>query len=486
MSEPAVFKTCSDRDDRGLKLRNRCPQLRRTNGAWNANHGTWGYQLELPKPDHKPRRQLRRINFATSTDAKDERAHALSLLALANGNPTVAVEIGDMLHAVKARQPLPDRDVVARRVRAGVPASSDMLLGDYLARWLMGRKIEATTIRAYGSIQRNHLLPHLGHIPIDRLRVHHVQAMFDAISERNIEIDIARESDDPAIRASVRGVRTTGPATMHRIRAVLRKALNDAIRTERLIEFNPAAHVELPSGKRPKARVWTPAAVAHWKATGKRPSPVMVWTPDLAGEFLDYAEAHDIVLYPMFALILYRGLRRGEAVGLRDFDTDLDTGAFIIRQQITTIGYTPVTKDVKTDAGDRTITLDRGTLTIQKAHRARRAKWKLVSGSDWPDTGLFYVQPDGTAWHPETVSNRFEQLVAAAGLPPIRLHDLRHCAATFLKASGADMKDIQELLGHSSIAISSDTYTSVVHELETERAKAEAAAAIIPRSRKAS
>ncbi len=191
---------------------------------------------------------------------------------------------------------------------------------------------------AYGSIQRIHLLPHLGHIPVDQLRVHHVQAMFDAIGERNIEIDLARESDDPAIRASVRGVRTTGPATMHRIRTVLRKALNDAIRTERLIEFNPAAHVELPSGKRPKARVWTPAAVAHWKATGKRPSPVMVWTPNLAGEFLDYAEAHDIVLYPMFALILYRGLRRGEAVGLRDLDVDLDTGVFIIRQQITTIG----------------------------------------------------------------------------------------------------------------------------------------------------
>jgi integrase len=76
--------------------------------------------------------------------------------------------------------------------------------------------------------------------------------------------------------------------------------------------------------------------------------------------------------------------------------------------------------------------------------------------------------------------------VAAASLPPIRLHDLRHCAATFAKASGADMKDIQELLGHSSITISSDTYTSVVHELETERAKAEAAAAIVPRNRTAS
>jgi hypothetical protein len=115
-----------------------------------------------PKLDHKPRRQLRRATFTTSTDAKDERTHALSLLALASGNPALAVQIGDMLHAVNARQPLPDRDVIARRVRAGVPASSNMLLGDYLTRWLTGRKLEATTIRAYRSIQRNHLLPHLG------------------------------------------------------------------------------------------------------------------------------------------------------------------------------------------------------------------------------------------------------------------------------------------------------------------------------------
>jgi hypothetical protein len=93
---------------------------------------------------------------------------------------------------------------------------------------------------------------------------------------------------------------------------------------------------------------------------------------------------------------------------------------------------------------------------------------------------LFFVQPDGTAYHPETISRRFEQLVADARLPPIRLHDLRHCAATYLKAAGADMKDIQETLGHSSIAITGDTYTSVIHELETERAKADAASALVP------
>lgn len=118
------------------------------------------------------------------------------------------------------------------------------------------------------------------------------------------------------------------------------------------------------------------------------------------------------------------------------------------------------------------------------AHHARRARWKLTTGPAWPDTGLFFVQPDGQPWHPEAVTWRFECLVRDAGLPPIRLHDLRHCAATFLKAAGADLKDVQELLGHSSITITGDTYTSVIAELDVERAKAQAAANLAPRRRR--
>jgi integrase len=153
-----------------------------------------------------------------------------------------------------------------------------------------------------------------------------------------------------------------------------------------------------------------------------------------------------------------------------------------ISQQITTVGYTVVTKPVKSDAGERTVSLDRATLSALRDYHARRARWRLAAGADWPGTGLFFVKPDGQPWHPDLVTERFEKLVAAAGLPPIRLHDLRHCAATFLKASGSDMKSIQETLGHSSITLTSDTYTSVIHELEVERAKADAAAALVPRT----
>jgi integrase len=482
MAEGSVYKRCSCRDDTGRKLGVGCPKLRRPGGAWSAVHGRWGYQLELPPKSNGSRRQMRRAGFGTREEAVAERGRAQALLDLAQGDSTVAIQIADILTGLKAGHPLPDRDALARRVRAGTPASAGVTVEDYLWQWHRSRKIEATTLHIYAGHIRNYLAPHLGHIPIDQLRVAHVQAMFDAITERNTHIEITRQSDDPTTRATVAGQKVVSAATMHRIRATLRKALNDAIRTHRLIEFNPAAHIELPSGKRPKAKVWTSAAVTAWKATGQRPSPVMVWTPAQAGAFLDYAQDHDIALYAMFVLILHRGLRRGEAVGLRDADVDLDTGVAVVSQQITTVGYKPVVKKVKSDAGDRTITLDTATTTALRAYHARRNRWQLVNGAAWPRTGLFFVQPDGHPWHPDTVTNRFEHLVADAGLPPIRLHDLRHCAATYLKAAGADMKDIQETLGHSSITITADTYTSVIHELDAERAKANAAAALVPRT----
>lgn len=480
MSRGSPFKSCSCRDGNKNKIGTACPRLRRACGAWSATHGTWAYRIELPKQPDGKRWQLRRFGFATREAALVDRGRAQSLLELAGDDATVGIDIGRMLKDTKSGRPFPDRDSVARRVRAGLVASAAMTLGDYLWQWHASRrKIQPTTLVTYETHIRVHLIPHLGHIPIDRLRVGHLQSMFDSISDRNLQVDLARCSDDVQVRASVRGARRTSPATMQRIRATLRKALNDAIRTHRLIEFNPAAYVELPSVQAPRPRVWTSAATQQWKKTGRRPSSVMVWTPEQAGAFLDHVEDHDVFVYPIVTLILHRGLRRGEALGLRESDVDLTGRTVTINQQLTTLGYRPVIKIVKTYAGDRIIALDASTTTALRIYQERRERRQADAA--WPKTGLFFVRPDGRQWHPEQFSDRFERLVAASGLPPIRLHDLRHCAATFLKASGSDLKDIQEVLGLSSITVAANTYTSVVHELESERAKAEAAAALVPR-----
>lgn len=169
------------------------------------------------------------------------------------------------------------------------------------------------------------LRPRIGHIRLDRLRVSHPSEMFDAIAEANVEI----AEMDPFHRVVT-------PATRQRIRSTLRAALNTAI-AQQLITFNPAPHVPMEAGKRPKALVWTEERILHWKRTGEKPSPVMVWTPEHTGLFLDHV-AEDR-LYALWHLIASRGLRRGEACGQRWTDTHLDESRATVAKQLVVSGW---------------------------------------------------------------------------------------------------------------------------------------------------
>ncbi|MEV6527210.1 tyrosine-type recombinase/integrase [Longispora sp. NPDC051575] len=472
------------------------------NGAWRSGHGIWAYQLELPRASDGRRRQLRRAPHAEKNSkaaALAERDLARGLLFLAGDDEVAREEIVAMLRAVRPGMPLPDRDTVARRLRAGVCAAAGVTVAEYLTTWVDGRQIDEKTKANYRGHIRNYFVPHLGHLALDRLTRAHITAMFTTVTTRNAAIRAARNSTDPSERAGVRGQKTVSAASMHRIRATLRKALNDAIVKDRLLEFNPATHVELPTAERPIARVWTPARVAQWLATGVVPSSVMVWTPEQAGAFLDYVQVHDLDLYPVFAFILKRGPRRGEALGVRADQIDRHTATAVISHQVALHGGSElVYKKVKTRSGDRIIALDTDTVIDLGDYLQRRAAQKAAAGSAWPhtvrmrtpmpdggdvyvDVDLFFRRPDGGAWNPDLVSERFQRHVRHAGLPPVGIHDGRHAAATFTKAAGGDLKEIQELLGHSHFVTTADTYTSLLQEVE--RVTAERTARLIPRNR---
>jgi integrase len=149
-----------------------------------------------------------------------------------------------------------------------------------------------------------------------------------------------------------------------------------AIRTHGLLRSNPASYVDIASGDRPKGQFWTDAAVAHWKASGTVPSPVMLWTPAQTGRFLDIAHAEDPWLYPLFLLVLLGGCRRGEATGIRAGQIDAATGTVTVTHQLACIGYQPVYKKVKTRNGDRVIVLDMGTLDDLTAYQKLREQQK--------------------------------------------------------------------------------------------------------------
>ncbi|MDG4760292.1 site-specific integrase [Micromonospora sp. WMMD710] len=473
MPDGSIFKRCGCRHpDTGKPLGNDCPKLRRPNRSWSFEHGHWTYQLELPPTADGGRRQLRRSGLPTRRAAADELDHARELLALAKGDRRRRTEIGDLLqNAARTKRSLPEVDRIRQRLRGDGPLADAPTVADYLTGWLTHLSVDDNTLGGYESIVRVHLIPHLGEVPLDKLRTSHVRAMFAAIERRSDDIRAAKTSPDPAVRRSVAGVRPTGPTTRQRIRACLRKAINDALADELIVGSNPAALVKTP-GDRPLPIVWEDERVQRWKDTGEVPGPVMVWTDAQVVDLLDHAARLAPDLHPMWHYMAYRGPRRGEACGLRDSEVRLHRRETTINNQIATHGYTPVQKPPKSRAGNRDVALDTDTAKVLTAYKARRAEWQLAAGPAWPDTGLFFVRPDGRPWHPNAVTQRFRRLIRKAGLPPIRLHDLRHSAATIALDAGVDIKVLSDQLGHSTTTLTRDTYQSVTKQLRQDAADA--------------
>ncbi|GIJ09166.1 tyrosine-type recombinase/integrase [Micromonospora andamanensis] len=488
----SVFRRCACRDPlTGKQYGQSCPKLNQR------RHGTWGVRQELPSNAEGERRTFRRSGYSTATEAQADLDAVRALLAIPDADDVDGRQrMGDLLERVASdREPLPDLEETRRKFRSGQSLTARITVGEWLDTWLAGRKIRRNTINRYGRDIRLHLKPRIGNIRLDRLRVSHLTEMFNAIVERNIEIEEANALRRAAIdelkslkgrerrraaRAAIAEMppfrRTVGPTTRRHIRATLRAALNDAI-TQELITFNPAAHVELDPVRRPRAMVWTDERVARWQATNERPSPVMVWTPEQTGAFLDFIA--DDELYALFHLIAFRGLRRGEACGLRPEDLDLKGKTLTVATQLVEISGEIEENAPKSDAGNRIVALDRDSLKVAKRHLKRQRKAQEEAGAAWVESGRLFTRPTGEWVEPNWLSDYFDRLVRKAGLPPIRLHDLRHGAATIALAAGTEMKVVQDMLGHSSISLTSDTYTSVLPELAREAA--EAAVRLVPR-----
>lgn len=214
-----VYSWCGCRDlVAGRRLGSSCPR------RGQRGHGSWYVSLELPAGLDGSRRRIRRGGFPTRCAARE----ALGRLLV----------------------PAP-----------GDPAGRLMTAGQWLACWLDSHSTaRASTVRSYAAPVRLYLDPYLGQVLLADLSAAHVQAMFTAIARQHLAAG-----------------RPVSAATLARIRATLRAALNAAIRAGR-ITGNPACQVRLPPGRRPRARVWTPARVEEWQRTGARP-PVAVWTP---------------------------------------------------------------------------------------------------------------------------------------------------------------------------------------------------------------
>lgn len=471
-----VKKRCGCRDPQtGKQLGDRCPQLRmylkdrkgepklgkdgQPQWRWNSNHGTWWARYSAPSGPDGKRRQPWLGPFDTEEDAVKALRKALTILD-----------------------------------EGGIAPSRSLTFGSYLDQWVKGKKsLKDSTLESYIETIELYGKPGLGHLKLAEINDHHLDQLYTAIGQ----INNLPEGEHPsemlrrllAARAlapkrhlaegETPGLKRKKPLSIsriHRIHRVLSSALGTAAKTKK-IPHNPALYVELPRLPRRRPLVWTPERITRWKETGKVSGKVMVWTPELCGRFLDAAEERRERLYSLYHLAATRGLRRGEACGARWADTDLSDS-----KTLSLLESDDEDDDgLKSDPSWRTIALDDTNIKLLKAWRATQRRERLAAGADWIDTGLIYTAENGSALREEYVSERFAAIVRAASLPPIRFHDLRHCAATLMLAAGVDMKVVSATLGHARYSFTADVYTSVVPEVS--RAAAEATAAIIPRKK---
>jgi integrase len=194
-----------------------------------------------------------------------------------------------------------------------------------------------------------------------------------------------------------------------------------------------------------------------------------VWTAEQLHAFLKHV-AEDR-LFALWRLAATTGLRRGELIGLRWTDIDLSTAQLLIaRQRVKGGGQVSVGAPKSRRKGRRTIKLDPMTTAALREHRRAQVAERMALGAAYHDEGFVFCHLDGTPFHPDGITQRFQRHVRQAGLPHIRLHDLRHSYATLSLRAGVAVKVVSERLGHAKPSITSDIYQHAIPELQEDAA----------------
>ena len=320
------------------------------------------------------------------------------------------------------------------RVQAGTFAadSGRMTVAEYAKDWLAAieSSIRPTTFHSYSLVMNSYVVPRLGRLRLSGLTPAQLGRFYAELGTS--------------------GSKTGGslsPPTVRYAHTVLGKALQDAVGWGIVEGYLFPDTYHLPRKATPNMTVWSPAE---------------------ARRFVELVR--DDRLYAMWFLLLTTGMRRGEVVGLRWADIDLDGEVLSVSRAIASVDGVAMETEPKTAKGRRAIALDPATVDALRRHRERQAAERDLVGDGWTASGAVFTYPDGRTLHPDHVMVTFRRLVTGAGLPLIRLHDLRHTAATLALAAGVHPKVVQERLGHSSIGITLDTYSHVVQGMQAEAA----------------
>lgn len=295
----------------------------------------------------------------------------------------------------------------------------------FLEQWLEEvhkPSIRIGTYKGYRGYLDKHILPALGHIPIQKLTPQHVQAFYSRKQQEGLSAK-----------------------SVNNIHGMLHKALDHAVRWG-LAPRNVCDAVSLPKQSRHETQ------------------PL---TEKQARQLLVSAQGHK--LEGLLTLAITSGMREGELLALKWQDINFDARSLHIRHSM---GYIPgqgyLEFEPKTSKGRRKIVLPPFVCEALKQHRTRQLEARLKVGTRWQDHDLVFCNIYGGYLDPAHLRQRFDKLLKDAGLPDVRFHDLRHSAATILLSMGVPAKVVQEILGHSQISMTMDIYSHVLPDMQQE------------------
>jgi integrase len=192
-------------------------------------------------------------------------------------------------------------------------------------------------------------------------------------------------------------------------------------------------------------------------------------TKEQAQRLLSIAKGH--LLEGLLTMALATGMRKGELLSLRWEDVNMDNMSLQVRRTVAKYKGGYVESEPKTAGSRRKIILPQFVIDALKQHRVYQLEARLKMGDAWVDSDLLFCNLNGDYYPFATLDQQFKALLKKAGLPPIRFHDLRHSAATLLLTMEVHPKVVQELLGHSQIRMTLDTYSHVLPSMQQEAMK---------------
>lgn len=312
-------------------------------------------------------------------------------------------------------------------------------LGEWMDTWLtvtMKTALKNTTYLSYETMIRKHIKPEIGGYKLTQLQTANIQRFY------NDKLEGGR-ADGKAGGLS--------PKTIRYIHTILHSALKQAV-NEKVVQVNVADHVKLP--KNPKKEMKT----LDMKEIGK---------------FLERAMLSRY--YAAYFLELYTGLRRGELLGLRWKDVDLKNRTIKVIQQLVKVGNKHEIRELKTESSqNRVISIPDEVIEVLKEHKGKQEiELKALGMNDIQTaehlrSGLIFMTEEGKIVQPRCFDRYFKSLLKAAKIKTIRFHDMRHTFALISLQAGADIKTLQNDLGHESIETTLDKYGHVNEEMKRD------------------